>query len=109
MTNMPIHRFKAQLLRSKSYEEYMEKLAGAFNIQAATGVMCRSLVSVGCDGKLYDCDFNQMLSMPVDGPTEPATVFEFDERWLLGRRIRFASHCFGCTAGEGSSCGGKTT
>jgi hypothetical protein len=85
----------------------MEKLIGAFNPAAAEGVMCRSLISVGYDGKIYDCDFNQMLEMQVGGP-EPATVFNFDLARLMSREILFDSHCFGCTAGAGSSCGGAT-
>jgi radical SAM/Cys-rich protein len=108
MTNMPIHRFKAQLQRLGNYEEYMEKLVNAFNPEAAKAVMCRSLISVGYDGRIYDCDFNQMLDMQVYNG-KPMTVFEFDWAYLMRRRILFDSHCFGCTAGAGSSCGGVTT
>jgi radical SAM/Cys-rich protein len=108
ITNMPIHRFRNQLERLGAYDDYMTKLVNAFNPAAAEGVMCRSLVSVGYDGKLYDCDFNQMLEMPIQNG-EPMTVFNFDLEKLLKRRILFASHCFGCTAGAGSSCGGATT
>jgi radical SAM/Cys-rich protein len=107
ITNMPIHRFRAQLERLGTYDVYMGKLIGAFNPVAAEGVMCRSLISVGYDGKLYDCDFNQMLEMQIDHH-EPMTVFNFDMAKLASRRIRFDSHCFGCTAGAGSSCGGAT-
>jgi len=107
ITNMPIHRFRAQLERLGAYDAYMGKLAAAFNPAAAEGVMCRSLISVGYDGRLYDCDFNQMLEMQID-TGEPMTVFNFDWDQLVGRRIRFASHCFGCAAGAGSSCGGAT-
>ena len=105
ITNMPIHRFKGQLERLGAYEEYMTKLMNTFNPAAAEGIMCRSLVSVSYDGKLYDCDFNQMAEMPI-GSGLPMTVFNFDLHKLLSRRILFASHCFGCTAGAGSSCGG---
>lgn len=108
LTNMPIHRFKAQLLRAGTYEGYMEKLISAFNPAAAAGVMCRSLISVSYDGKLYDCDFNQMLELPIGG-AEATTVFDFDPTALQRRSIRLGSHCYGCTAGAGSSCGGKTT
>lgn len=108
ITNMPIHRFKNQLEHLGTYEEYMAKLVNAFNPAAAEGVMCRSLLSVGYDGKLYDCDFNQMLEMPI-GNGEPMTVFNFDFDEMMRRRIRFSSHCFGCTAGAGSSCGGAMT
>lgn len=107
ITNMPIHRFKNQLKHRDTYDEYMTKLVNAFNPPAAEGIMCRSLISVGYDGKIYDCDFNQMLEMQVIEP-EPKTVFNFDLEELLNRRIHFASHCFGCTAGAGSSCGGTT-
>lgn len=107
ITNMPIHRFKTQLQQLKGYEDYMEKLVNAFNPSAAQGVMCRSLLSVGYDGRIYDCDFNQMLEMQAGG-REAWTVFNFDFEKLAGRHILFASHCFGCTAGAGSSCGGAT-
>jgi len=109
ITNMPINRFRLHLEKSGQYEAYMEKLLTAFNPTAAEGVMCRSLISVGYDGTLYDCDFNQMLEMPVaNGGSRPATIFDFDFDALLQRRIRFDSHCLGCTAGAGSSCGGAT-
>ena len=107
ITNLPIHRFKEQLKRRGGYEEYMEKLTSAFNPCAAEGIMCRSLISVSHDGRIFDCDFNQMLEMPVETP-EPATVFNFDYDRIAGRKIKFAPHCFGCTAGAGSSCGGAT-
>lgn len=108
ITNMPIHRFKEDLQRRNGFEMYMEKLVNAFNPSAAMGVMCRSLISVGYDGKLYDCDFNQMLDMEVFA-AEPMTVFNFDYQKLLKRSILFDDHCFGCTAGAGSSCGGVTS
>lgn len=105
MTNMPIHRFREQLERHETYDEYMEKLINAFNPTAAKGVMCRSLISVSYDGKIFDCDFNQMLGMQVFNG-KPTTVFDFDYEKLMDRKIIFDSHCFGCTAGAGSSCGG---
>jgi len=105
ITNMPIHRFKKQLLRLGQYQDYLTKLVNAFNPHAATGVMCRTLISVSHDGTLYDCDFNQMLEMEI-GNGSPMTVFDFDYEALINRQIRFDSHCFGCTAGSGSSCGG---
>ncbi len=107
LTNMPIHRFKAQLVRAKTYEEYMEKLVLAFNPGAAEGVMCRTLLSVSHDGRIYDCDFNQMLDLQVEREGS-RTVFEYREDDALRRRIRTGDHCFGCTAGSGSSCGGTT-
>lgn len=107
ITNMPIHRFRAQLERLGGYEEYMTKLVNTFNPAAAEGVMCRSLISVGYDGRIYDCDFNQMLELQIHN-SGPITVFNFDFESLMKRRIVFESHCFGCTAGGGSSCGGAT-
>jgi hypothetical protein len=84
----------------------MDKLAGAFNPAAAANVMCRSLVSVGYDGMLYDCDFNQMLELPVEGDGVPRHVRDFDAFLLARRAVVVGDHCLGCTAGAGSSCGG---
>jgi radical SAM/Cys-rich protein len=108
ITNMPINRFRLHLEKSGQYAAYMEKLLAAFNPAAAAGVMCRSLISVGHDGAIYDCDFNQMLEMPVEDRGRPATIFDFDFNRLMRRPIQFDSHCLGCTAGAGSSCGGAT-
>src|SRR6185295_12697041 len=102
------NRFKLHLEKSGQLEAYMDKLLAAFNPAAAEGVMCRSLVSVGWDGTIYDCDFNQMLEMDVRLAGRRATIFDFDFDALLRRPIRFDSHCLGCTAGAGSSCGGAT-
>ncbi|MFA8342249.1 MAG: arsenosugar biosynthesis radical SAM (seleno)protein ArsS [Rhodothermaceae bacterium] len=107
ITNMPINRFKMELERKGCLTEYMDKLVQAFNPSAAEGIMCRNLISVGYDGKLYDCDFNQMLGMQIKNGKE-YTVFNFDFDELMNRDIKFDSHCFGCTAGSGSSCGGET-
>ena len=107
ISNVPIHRFKEMLLRKGIYDDYMGRLVNAFNPCAAEGVMCRSLLSVSYDGRLFDCDFNQMLEMQIEN-FEAMTVFNFDWDTLVQRRIRFESHCFGCTAGAGSSCGGAT-
>jgi radical SAM/Cys-rich protein len=104
ITNMPINRFKNDLERLGAYEVYMARLVNAFNPSAAQGVMCRSLISVGYDGRLFDCDFNQMLDLDLPG----MTIFDFDAESLLRRRIIFDRHCYGCTAGAGSSCGGAT-
>lgn len=106
LSNMPIHRFKAQLVRQDGYEAYMEKLRGAYNPTAAAGIMCRSMLSLAYDGRLYDCDFNQMLGLPI---TEAIDMASFDLDRLSRRRIASADHCFACTAGGGSSCGGSTT
>jgi len=109
ITNMPINRFRLHLEKSGQHEAYMDKLLAAFNPAAAEGVMCRSLVSVGHDGRLYDCDFNQMLAMDaVDARGKALSIFDFDFDKVLGRPIRFGEHCLGCTAGAGSSCGGAT-
>jgi hypothetical protein len=87
----------------------MEKLLAGFNPAAAEGVMCRSLISVGHDGRIYDCDFNQMLELQATGAGgTPLSIFDFDFSKVLKRRIRFDDHCLGCTAGSGSSCGGAT-
>jgi radical SAM/Cys-rich protein len=108
ITNMPISRFLEFLLQSCNYEMYMEKLVNAFNPGAVSGLMCRNTISIGWDGKLYDCDFNQMLDLPV-GCQASQHISEFDLRSLNRRRIVTARHCYGCTAGSGSSCGGATT
>lgn len=105
ITNMPISRFLQFLIQSGNYEGYMERLANAFNPLAAAAVMCRTMISVGWEGSLYDCDFNQMLDMPV-GYGAPSHIRDFDPESLSARRISTANHCYGCTAGAGSSCGG---
>ncbi len=108
ITNMPISRFLEFLIESGNFEDYMERLAAAFNPAVATGVMCRSTLSVGWDGTLYDCDFNQMLELPVSQGT-PQHIRDFDPAQLHHRRIVTRNHCYGCTAGSGSSCGGAVT
>jgi radical SAM/Cys-rich protein len=105
ITNMPIKRFLDYLRRSGNEEHYMRKLVEAFNPQAVEGLMCRSLLSVDWRGRLYDCDFNQMLEMGVASEL-PQTISEFSVEKFAGRRIQTGAHCFGCTAGAGSSCGG---
>ncbi len=108
ITNMPISRFLEWLLASGNLQGYLERLVTAFNPAAAAGVMCRTTLSVGHDGRLYDCDFNQMLGLEV-GHGAPRTIFDFELAALERRRITTRRHCFGCTAGAGSSCGGATT
>ena len=109
ITNMPINRFRLHLEKTGQLEAYMDKLAAAFNPAAAEGVMCRNLISVGHDGRIYDCDFNQMLELrAVDRGGRPLSIFDFDFDAALRRRIAFGEHCLGCTAGAGSSCGGAT-
>ena len=105
ITNMPISRFLDFLERSGNLQRYMELLLKSFNPAAAQAVMCRTYISVGWDGTLYDCDFNQMLAMPIDHGA-PNTLAGLLESGDLGRRVRTARHCFGCTAGSGSSCAG---
>ncbi len=107
ITNLPISRFLDYLLKSGNYEMYMEKLISAFNPFAAVNVMCRNTISVGWDGYLYDCDFNQMLELKVNNAGNHIRNFKLDE--LNKRNIVTGQHCFGCTAGAGSSCGGIVT
>lgn len=108
ITNMPISRFLDFLLISGNYEEYMEELVSAFNPSAAMGVMCRNTISVDWQGYLYDCDFNQMLDIKVEDGV-PNHVKNFNEFLLNKRNICVDQHCYGCTAGAGSSCGGTIT
>lgn len=104
ITNMPISRYLDYLLTSGNYEAYMEKLVNAYNPVAAANVMCRNTISVGWDGYLYDCDFNQMLELKVACSSRHISEFNSDE--LAKRDIIIGQHCYGCTAGSGSSCGG---
>jgi radical SAM/Cys-rich protein len=107
ITNMPISRFLEFLLRSGNYDRYMQRLIQAYNPAAAAGVMCRYTLSIGWDGTIYDCDFNQMLELPVSYGA-PAHIRDFAAGKLSARRIVTGQHCYGCTAGAGSSCGGTT-
>ena len=108
ITNMPIARYLDYLRRSGNEEKYMLKLVQAFNPSAVGGLMCRNTLSVDWTGKLFDCDFNQMLEMPVSSEVAQ-TIFDFAPEKFSGRAIKTAAHCFGCTAGAGSSCGGVVT
>jgi radical SAM/Cys-rich protein len=105
ITNMPIRRFLEYLRRSGNEERYMRKLVEAFNPATVQGLMCRTLVSVDWTGRLFDCDFNQMLELGVAGEL-PQTINDFDPSRFEGREVMTGAHCFGCTAGAGSSCGG---
>ncbi|MCS7210874.1 MAG: arsenosugar biosynthesis radical SAM protein ArsS [Chloroherpetonaceae bacterium] len=105
ITNMPIGRFLDYLIASGNYESYMQRLVSLFNPAAARNVMCRTTLSIGWDGTLYDCDFNQMLELKV-GFGAPMHIKDFDFAQLRTRRIVTKQHCYGCTAGAGSSCGG---
>ncbi|HKP63632.1 MAG TPA: arsenosugar biosynthesis radical SAM (seleno)protein ArsS [Polyangiales bacterium] len=103
ITNMPVSRYLEWLADTGQLQSYMQKLVAAFNPAALEGLMCKSTLSVGWDGRLYDCDFNQMLELSIE-----RDVFDVTLDDLAGREIRSAAHCFGCTAGAGSSCGGAT-
>jgi radical SAM/Cys-rich protein len=107
ITNMPISRFLDYLVQSGNYDSYMQKLIDSFNPTAASNVMCKFTISVGWDGQLYDCDFNQMLELNTDHGS-PKHIKDFDFSLLEKRRIVTGQHCYGCTAGAGSSCGGAT-
>jgi radical SAM/Cys-rich protein len=106
IANMPISRFLDHLERSGNLQRYMELLVGAFNPRAADGVMCRTYLSVGWDGTLYDCDFNQMLAMPTNHGAPRTLASLLATGGALPRRVVTDRHCFGCTAGAGSSCAG---
>ena len=105
ITNLPISRFLEYLLKENRLEDYMDLLLQKFNPFAVPNVMCKNTISVGWDGVLYDCDFNQMLELPIK-QEKPLTVFDFDAEKLANRQIIVNNHCFGCTAGAGSSCQG---
>ena len=107
ITNMPISRFLEWLIDSGNLHTYMQRLVAAFNPAAVGGLMCRNTLSVGWDGHLYDCDFNQMLDLTV-APGVPRHIRDFQLDALENRPIVVGRHCFGCTAGAGSSCGGAT-
>ncbi|MEO6694432.1 MAG: arsenosugar biosynthesis radical SAM (seleno)protein ArsS [Ignavibacteria bacterium] len=108
ITNMPISRFLEYLIDSGNYELYMEKLINAFNTESVESVMCTNTVSIGWDGYLYDCDFNQMLELKINN-SDKSHISNFDPDYLNTRDIITGQHCFGCTAGAGSSCGGSIT
>jgi radical SAM/Cys-rich protein len=105
ITNLPVSRYLDYLISSENFEDYMTKLIDAFNPVAASNVMCRNTISIGWDGYLYDCDFNQMLELKVAARTSQH-LSEFNQELLQNRNIIVSNHCYGCTAGAGSSCGG---
>lgn len=123
LNNLPIRRFRDWLVERSQLDAYMDLLVGAYNPAAVAGLMCRDTLSVGWDGALHDCDFNQQLGLPCAVPALPmgargpggsanpsaARVADVDLAALPGRRVVTGPHCFGCTAGAGSSCGGATT
>jgi radical SAM/Cys-rich protein len=100
-TNMPIGRFRNFLVKTGTLEKYMERLKGSFNTETLDGIMCRHLISVRWDGELFDCDFNQVLGLPLLDP--PRHIIGFDYPTLKGKRIAVGEHCYGCTAGHGST------
>ena len=104
LNNMPIARYLEWLQDTDNLQEYAEMLVNAFNPATVCGLMCRKTISVGWDGRVYDCDFNQMLAIGTEGV---AHIGDFDVGRFAERRIRTARHCYGCTAGSGSSCGGS--
>jgi len=109
ITNLPIARFAAYLRHNNKLDEYMQLLVDAFNPATVDGLMCRSTISVGWRGELYDCDFNQQLDMQwsrSNGGSKPLFLWDVDPTEIAGREIMTGNHCFGCTAGAGSSCGG---
>ena len=105
ITNMPLGRFRNELDRQGQRETYLRLLRDSFNLQTVSGLMCRNQLSVGWDGTLYDCDFNVALGLPVNHGA-PDHIKNFKPEDLIMRRIVTGDHCFGCTAGSGSSCGG---
>lgn len=108
LANMPIARFRGDLERQGKLDAYLALLRDAYNPGTLDGLMCRSLVSVSWDGRLFDCDFNQMVELPA--PVAARTLWDLDDLDALADRpIATAAHCFGCTAGAGSSCGGALT
>ncbi len=107
ITNLPISRFLDYLIASENYEDYMYQLVEAYNPAAVKSVMCRNTLSVSWDGFLYDCDFNQMLELKVASKVQH--ISEYNEEILQNRNIIISQHCYGCTAGAGSSCQGAVT
>lgn len=105
LTNAPIGRYLEWLIRSDNFEDYMMELHNAFNLASVGNIMCKTTLSVGWDGTLYDCDFNQMLDLPVNHDA-PSHIDAFDIQKLENRIIVTGNHCYACTAGQGSSCQG---
>ena len=106
LANMPIKRFGSELMASGGFHRYMETLRQAHRHENLPGVMCRTLISVDWQGAVYDCDFNQMLAMPLGGSSAPVMLADLLAVNLENCPISVAGHCYGCTAGQGSSCGG---
>ena len=107
ITNMPISRYLDYLVKTDQFNRYMQTLVDMFNPAAVSGLMCRTMISVDWQGKLYDCDFNQMLELPLAGDSNQ-TIQDFDIGSMAKRPIHTGQHCYGCTAGAGSGCQGTT-
>jgi radical SAM/Cys-rich protein len=105
LANLPISRFAAQLRRDNELEPYLDLLESSFNPDTIEGLMCRSTINVGWQGEVYDCDFNGMLNLQWQDE-KPLYLWDLENRGIEGRNIATGKHCFGCTAGAGSSCGG---
>jgi radical SAM/Cys-rich protein len=108
LTNLPVGRYLDYLIESGNFEDYLSDLCHSFNPAAVKNVMCLTTLSVGWDGSLYDCDFNQMLGLTVNHGA-PSNIMNFDMDKLKNREIILNNHCYGCVAGSGSSCQGATT
>ncbi len=106
ITNVPVSRFASFLRHSGKYQDYLDLLADSFNPHAVAGLMCRDTINVSWTGEVYDCDFNQMLRMQWREGTRPLSLWDVDPHQVENREIATAEHCFACTAGAGSSCGG---
>jgi radical SAM/Cys-rich protein len=106
LANMPIQRFGSQLLSRNEFHDYMRLLKDAHRDDNLDGVMCRRLLSVDWQGQVYDCDFNQMLGLSLGGGAKSVHLSDLLEQDLTNRPVHTAGHCYGCTAGQGSSCGG---
>lgn len=104
LNNLPVNRFLNSLVKAGKLNQYMDLLCSAYNAQTVPNLMCRSQISVAYDGSVYDCDFNQMLEMKAE---QVSHILDFDMEKFLSRKIVLANHCYGCTAGAGSSCGGE--
>lgn len=108
ITNMPIARFTSYLKRKDAYADYMQLLLEHFNPASVDGLMCRDTISVDWEGRVYDCDFNQQLGLHHTQAAEPFFIWDLDLKGWLKFPIKTDNHCYGCTAGQGSSCGGAT-
>jgi radical SAM/Cys-rich protein len=107
ITNMPIKRFGSTLVSRKQFDTYMSLLKKNFDEKNLSSVMCKTLVSVDWEGYLFDCDFNQMLELNIENGNRKIHVSDLESDTLSGRKISVKDHCFGCAAGQGSSCGGS--